>query len=47
MNLYVGCAIGDISFAQLSKAILPYIVAMVVVYYIIAYVPWLSLCLVK
>lgn len=47
MNLYVGCAIGDISFAQLSKAILPYIISMVAVYYIIAYVPWLSLCLVR
>ncbi len=47
MNLYVGCAIGNISFAQLSKAVLPYIVSMVVVYYLIVYVPWLSLCLVR
>ena len=43
--LYVGCAIGEISFAQLSKAILPFVGTMIAVYYIIAYVPLLSMFL--
>lgn len=45
MCLYVGCAIGEITFAELSKAILPFVLTMITVYYLIAYVPFISLFL--
>ena len=45
MNLYVGCAISDISFAMLSRAILPFIATMVGCFYLISYVPFFSMCL--
>lgn len=45
MSLYVGCAVGKITFAEISKAILPFVLTMIAVFYLIAYVPVISLCL--
>ncbi len=44
-NLFVGCTIGDIGLVQLSKATLPFILALIVAVIITGFVPWLSLCL--
>ena len=45
MNLYVGCAISGISFALLSRAIMPFIAVMIGCFYLISYVPAFSTCL--
>ena len=45
MNLYVGCGISGISFALLSRAIMPFIAVMIGCFYLISYVPAFSTCL--
>ena len=45
MNLYVGCGISGISFSELSRAVMPFVWALISVYYLVAFVPWLSTCL--
>ena len=45
MNLYVGCGISGISFALLSRAIMPFIAVMIGCFYLISYVPTFSTCL--
>lgn len=45
VNLFVGCSISGLSIAILTKAILPFIGAIILGNFILAYVPFLSLCL--
>ena len=45
--LFVGCSIAKINIMQLAKAIVPFMLAMMIMTLIIAYVPALSLCLVQ
>lgn len=45
VNLFVGCSISGLSIAILTKAILPFIGAIILGDFILAYVPFLSLCL--
>ena len=45
VNLFVGCSLSGISLMALSRAVLPYIVAMLVVLLFIMYVPAISLLL--
>lgn len=45
VNLFVGCSLSDIPLMTLSRAVLPYIVAMLVVLLLIMYVPAISLLL--
>ena len=44
-NLFVTCSIGDIDILRLSRAVMPFIAAMMVGVLLIAYVPAISLCL--
>lgn len=44
-NLFVTCSIGDIDILRLSRAVIPFIAAMMVGVLLIAYVPAFSLCL--
>ncbi len=44
-NLFVTCSIGDIDILRLSRAVIPFIAAMMVGVLLIAYVPAISLCL--
>lgn len=46
MNLYVGCSISGASFTSLSKAITPFILAQIFLFYLVCYWPGLSLALV-
>ena len=43
VNLFVGSSISGISLESLSKAIIPFIIAMVIVLLIITFIPFLSL----
>jgi C4-dicarboxylate transporter DctM subunit len=45
VNLYVVCNIANISLEEVSKAVLPFILIMIVALAIIIYFPWLSLYL--
>lgn len=45
VNLFVGCSISGLSIAILTKAILPFIGAIILGDFILAYVPFFSLCL--
>lgn len=45
LNLYVGCGLSNIPFALLSRAILPYVMVMTVIYYFLAYVPQFAMLL--
>ena len=44
-NLFVVCSIGDIDIVKLSRAVLPFLGAMLVGVLLVAYIPALSLCL--
>ena len=46
-NLFVGCSVSGIGLMPLSRAVLPYVFAMIVVLIILAYVPALTLFLVS
>lgn len=46
MTLFVGASIAKISIERLSIASIPYILTLVVMLFIIAFVPQLSLCLI-
>lgn len=43
MNLYVGCSISDVSFAALSRAIMPFMFAQIAVFYLVTFCPAISL----
>lgn len=45
LNLYVGCGLSDIPFAALSRAILPYVWVMLIIYYVLVYMPQFALLL--
>ena len=45
MNLYVGCSISDVSFAALSRAIMPFMFAQIAVFYLVTFCPAISLFL--
>jgi len=45
VNLFVACGISGISIERLSYSILPFVGALICAMAILAYVPWLSLCL--
>ncbi|MBR3880634.1 MAG: TRAP transporter large permease [Mailhella sp.] len=45
VNLFVACGISGISIEKLSYSILPFVGALIFAMAVIAYVPWLSLCL--
>lgn len=45
LNLYVGCGLSDIPFAALSRAILPYVWVMLIIYYVLVYMPQFALFL--
>lgn len=45
VNLFIGCSISGLNIAVLTRAILPFIGAIVAADFILAYVPFLSLCL--
>lgn len=45
-NLFIACSIADINIIRLSRAVLPFILAMLIGVFIIAYVPAISLILV-
>ncbi|MBD5558658.1 MAG: TRAP transporter large permease [Desulfovibrio sp.] len=45
VNLFVACGISGISIEKLSYAILPYVGALIASMAVLAFVPWLSLCL--
>ena len=42
MNLYVGCSISDVSFAALSRAIMPFMFAQIAVFYVVTFCPAIS-----
>lgn len=42
LNLFMGCAIGGVSFNRMCRAIVPYVAAMIVVLIILIFVPQLS-----
>lgn len=44
-NLFVGCTIGNVGLVQLSRAIMPFILALIVAVLAVGFCPWLSLCL--
>jgi C4-dicarboxylate transporter DctM subunit len=45
VNLYVVCNIANISLEEVSKAVLPFILIMIIALAIIIYFPWLSMYL--
>ena len=45
VNLFVACGISGISIERLSYSILPFVGALIFAMAVLAYVPWLSLCL--
>jgi C4-dicarboxylate transporter DctM subunit len=45
-NLFVGSSISDVPVTVLAKEILPFVFAMIVAAFVVAYVPWLSLALI-
>lgn len=42
MNLYVGCSISDVSFAALSRAIMPFMFAQIAIFYVVTFCPAIS-----
>ena len=45
VNLFVGCGISGVSFSVLSRAVMPFLGACIVVLFLVGLVPALSLCL--
>ena len=45
VNLYVACNIADLSLTDISKAVVPFLLASIVALLLITYIPWLSLWL--
>ena len=45
--LFVGCGIGKTTIRQLSKALLPFYIVMVLVLMLVTYIPWITLALPK
>ena len=45
MNLYVGSGINGNRFSKLRYSVIPFVLISIVMYYIVAYVPFLSTCL--
>jgi C4-dicarboxylate transporter DctM subunit len=43
LNLYVAANLADISMERISRAIIPFFIALVVSLLITSYIPWLSL----
>lgn len=46
MTLFVGASIANISIERLSVACIPYILTLIVMLFIVAFFPQLSLCLI-
>ena len=46
LNLFMGATIGDVSFAVICRAVVPYVLAMVAVLFILVFIPQLSTCFV-
>ncbi len=46
-NLYVGCSVGNVKIHELVASIIPFIISMIFVTFIVAYVPWLSLVFIQ
>lgn len=44
-NLFVGCAVSGVDIMSLSRAVLPFVLAMIACVVIIAFCPWLVLCI--
>lgn len=45
VNLFIGCSISNLSIARLTHAVLPFIAAIIIGCFVLAYVPAISLCL--
>lgn len=46
VNLFIGCSISGIDIGTITRAILPFLAAIILANFILAYVPYLSLCLI-
>jgi len=46
VNLFIGCSISNLSIVRLTKAVLPFIASIIIGCFILAYVPFLTLCLI-
>ncbi len=43
--LFVGCGIGQTTIGQVTKSLIPFYVAMILVLFLVTYIPWISLAL--